>query len=490
MAVTGEKAVVMVLDSVAAEAHPLQQPESLKHVLGEIASSAAPAALIELIRWLDSFHYEALVPPAELARLVVQLDEAAQPHLRQTASLYLSNVLGARSVRYKALGQDFHASLGRAYELVLASPEEELEPDQRLEMLLRSVRCANGEMKWAAFDYQELSEDSWRRAGEAYRTACEQDRLDSPVLVREGRETRSTIRREFVRLVAMKSACLDQLAPERIEATDKLVRHLQHALDLRQRPGRGQLFAVDLEALSPPRRCLVPPTEPSSTMRYFDPADAMPVLGELGQDAEGGGRGFDGMDDSTVAATIRHLIRHWGEQPPTRRFRRHPVGGTLSLATGLGFIRSLISGEALLRPAAAWALQDASRNGFGVRSTVMDPEVCRVGTLVAAHLGENGRWVLGVVRRVRVDEKGGASVGVQRLSDDPQPVIFDDGARSWNGILCDPPVRGRGVRIVCEPGTIRSGVLFVKLGTRMLKLQSGPALLAGPGYQVVGCQLA
>lgn len=479
----------MVLGSVAGGAHPLLQAESLNHVLGGIASSAAPAALIELIRWLDSFHYETLPSPAELARLVVLLDEAAQPHLRQAASLYLSNVLGARSVRYKALGQDFHASLGRAYELVLVSPEEGLEPGLRLEMLLRSVRCANGEMKWAAFDYQELPADTWRRAGEAYRTACELEHLDSPVLIREGRETRSTIRREFVRLVAMKSASLDQLAPERIEAIDKLVRHLQHALDLRQQPGKGQLFAVDLETLSPPRRCLVQPAEPSAAMRYFDPADAMPVLGELGRGMGDASRGFDGMPRATVGAAIRHLVRHWGAQPPTRRFRRHSVGGALSLATGLGFIRSLISGEALLRPAAAWMLQDASRNGFGVHATMMDPDVCRVGTLVAAHLGENGRWVLGVVRRVRVDENGGASVGVQRLSDDPRPVILDDGGRSWNGILCDPPVRGRGVRIVCEPGTVRSGTVFVKHGARMLKLQSGPALLSGPGYQVVGCQL-
>jgi hypothetical protein len=57
---------------------------------------------------------------SELARLVVALDEAAQPQLRQAAGLYLSNAFGSRSVRYKALGRDFYASLGRAYDLVLA----------------------------------------------------------------------------------------------------------------------------------------------------------------------------------------------------------------------------------------------------------------------------------------------------------------------------------------------------------------------------------
>lgn len=479
----------MVLGSVAGGVHPLLEAESLNEVLGGIAASAAPTALVELIRWLDSFHYEAQVSPAELARLVVLLDEAAQPHLRQAASLYLSNVLGSRSIRYKVLGQDFYASLGRAYALVLASRPEGIEPDAQLALLLRSVRCANGEMKWAAFDYQDLPAESWRRAGEAYREACELERLDSPVLVREGRETRSTVRREFVRLVAMKSASLDQLAPERIEAIDKLVCHLQHALELRQQPGKGQPFAVDLETLAPPRRYAVQPAEPSVAMRYFDPANAMPTLSALGRDAGGVGWRFDGMNSSTVAGAVRHLLRHWGAQPPTRRFRRHPVGGALSLATGLGFIRSLISGDALLRPAAAWTLRDASRNGFGVQGAMMDPEVCRVGNLVAAYLGENGRWVLGLVRRVRIDGKGRAAVGVQRLADDPRPVILDDGGRSWNGILCDPPIRGRAVRIVCEPGAVRGGAIFLKLGDRTLKMRGGPVLSEGLGYQVMGGQL-
>jgi hypothetical protein len=62
-----------------------------------------------------------------------------------------------------------------------------------------------------------------------------------------------------------------------------------------------------------------------------------------------------------------------------RQYRRHHVQGQLALATGLGFIRSLLSGDAQLRPAAAWTLCDASRNGFGVSSPMMDPDVCRVG---------------------------------------------------------------------------------------------------------------
>ena len=64
------------------------------------------------------------------------------------------------------------------------------------------MRAAAGEMKWVAFDYQELSPEVWQRAVSAYRVAHLAGGLNSPVNVREGRETRTTINREFIRLVA------------------------------------------------------------------------------------------------------------------------------------------------------------------------------------------------------------------------------------------------------------------------------------------------
>lgn len=478
-------------------AHPLLQPQKLNQALTEIATSAAPTAIVELIRWLDSFHYEEELALPELARLVVVLDEAAQPQLRQAAGLYLSNVFGSRSVRYKALGRDFHASLGRAYDLVLAglASDFSIAPGDplRTEILLRTVRSAAGEMKWAAFDYQDLASDVWQRASVAYRTAHVTGGLNAPVNLREARETRSTINREFVRLVAMHCASLDQLSPDRIEATDKLVRYLQYSLELSDQPASGSLFSVDLESLAPPRRCVSLPHQVPPAMRYFRPADAVPMLGELGHAMSEAGLDpvFAGLSAPSVSAAIRHLSRQWGPVPPMRQCRRHRVNGALALATGLGFIRSLISGEALLRPAAAWSLLDASRNGFGVSSPVMDPEICRVGALVGAHVGETGRWVLALVRRVRSSEVEGASVGLQTVTNDPQPALFDDGSRSWSGILCDPVVRGRSVRVACEPGFMRSGGhVFAKLGVRMVKLEPGKVLMSGPGYQIIGCNVA
>ena len=483
--------------TVVQNAHPLLDSGMLGQTLNAIATDAAPSAIVELIRWLDSFHYEVELSVPDLARLVIALDEAAQPQLRQAAGLYLSNAFGSRSIRYKALGRDFYASLGRAYDLILSRLEADASllrtGGVRTEILLRTVRSAVGEMKWAAFDYTGLSRDVWLRAGSAFRAASASGELNTPVVLREGRETRSSIHREFIRLVALQCASLDQLSPERIEATDKLVRYLQHALELSAEATTGGLFAIDLETLAPPRRCLSMPEAPPAILRFFRPADAVPLLEELQQslmDAGSSAPAFAGLSLPSVTASIRHLSRQWGSQPPMRQYRRHPVQGQLALATGLGFIRSLLSGEAQLRPAAAWSLLDASRNGFGVSSSMIDPEVCRVGALVGAHVGETGRWVLALVRRVRTGEELGVAVGLQTLSSDPLQVILDDGSRSWSGILCDPVVRGRNVRVVCEPGFMRSsGQVFARVGARMVKLEPGRMLMGGPGYQIIGCQI-
>ena len=136
----------MAAGSVLNNPHPLTQPETLGRILTDIATNAAPTAIVELIRWLDSFHFEGEVPLPQLARLVATLDEAAQPQLRQASGLYLSNVFGSRSVRYKALGRDFYASLGRAYDLVLngLSGDFSIEPSDSLRTSVTSTACRPG----------------------------------------------------------------------------------------------------------------------------------------------------------------------------------------------------------------------------------------------------------------------------------------------------------------------------------------------------------
>ena len=47
---------------------------------------------------------------------------------------------------------------------------------------------------------------------------------------------------------------------------------------------------------------------------------------------------------------------------------------------------------------------------------MMDPEICRVGVLVGAHLGEVGRWVLALVRRLKAQTGGAGPAGQRPLT--------------------------------------------------------------------------
>lgn len=484
----------MVLGEKDREPHPLLDEQVLRRVLTGISTSAAPVALGELIRLLASMPDVRDMDVRATAQQVFALDEAAQAQLRQAAGLYLSNAYSARSVRYKALGQDFHAFLGQVYDLLMSGligdftiPRDD---PLRAEILLRTVRTAAGEFKWAAFDYQSLAPEAWRRAMSAYRLALSAGVADLPVRLREGRESRTTVSREFARLVALQCAGFEQLPPERIEAADKLTRFVQHALRLTGEPLEGSQFSVDLDGFERPRRLLNLP-EAAGTLRFFRPGDAVPVLGDLASSVlqPGGHAAFAGTHPAEVGAAIAHLNRQWGNRAPMRQYRRHPMRGEVSLSTGLGLVRSLISGEAQFRPAPAWHLVDASRDGFCVTSRLFDGEVCRVGTLVGAYLGEWGTWTLAVVRRVQHGEREGTSVGLQILTSGPRPAALDDGSRRWLGVLCDPVVRGRALRVVCEPGfTGLGGRLFVRQGPRTVKVEVEHLVVRGPGFEVWGCK--
>ncbi|MGL4408160.1 MAG: hypothetical protein ACRCTU_07200 [Zoogloea sp.] len=477
-------------------AHPLLEPRTLGSVLNEVATSAAPRALLELIRWLESFTPSSPVGTQELARVVMALHDVARPQIRQAGGLYLSNAFGARSTRYKTLAQDFYASLGQAYDLVMArlATDAQVQADDplRLEVMLRVVQAAVGETKWRAFDYQEPARRVWERAVEAYRQADAINWLNVPVALRNAWVPRSSVHREFAHLVALLCASLEHQPPERIEAIDKLICELHGSLQLVSQPLGNNCYSIDLTARSLPQRALRLLDEVPPGMRFFRPGDALTKLAELARGAADGSsnHAFAGLGVSAVLGATRHLMRQWGSQSPMRQYRRHEVSGAVALATGLGFIRTLISGDAQLRPAAAWELLDASRSGFGVRSGMFDADICRVGALVGVHVGETDRWVLALVRRVRCQERGASVVGLQTLSNVPVPALFEDDKRCWNGILCDPLVRGREVRVACEPGFMRSGTgVSVSIDGRTIRLMPGKVILSGPGYHVLHCQV-
>jgi hypothetical protein len=53
----------MAAGTVVEKAHPLLQAEALGRTLADIGSNGAPAALVQVIRWLDSFQFEEVPSP-------------------------------------------------------------------------------------------------------------------------------------------------------------------------------------------------------------------------------------------------------------------------------------------------------------------------------------------------------------------------------------------------------------------------------------------
>ena len=210
-------------------------------------------------------------------------------------------------------------------------------------------------------------------------------------------------------------------------------------LDLSIEPADGSLFSIDLPSSARRAACWGRRAQPArcAISRRRRGADAR----RAAPDARRGRPrpAFAGVGAGAVASAIRHLSRQWG--------RCRPCGSTATSGAGpsrwrrgLGFIRSLISGEALMRrPPPGRSPTPAATASPSRRPT---------WTRGVPGRGDGGgqpgrRRALGAGRGapVRLGERG-AAVGLQTISSDPQLLVFDDGSRSWNGI----PVRRAGGR--------------------------------------------
>ena len=70
----------------------------------------------------------------------------------------------------------------------------------------------------------------------------------------------------------------------------------------------------------------------------------------------------------------------------------------------------------------SWVAEDVSAGGYGVIVPVGKGEWLRVGIIVALHSDMDSAWQLGVIRRVKGDERRQFHIGIQLISKSPVSV--------------------------------------------------------------------
>lgn len=478
--------------------HPLADVHKLQRAVTDIGASAPDEALREATGWLESIGpIEEDGDLAAMLRLLVSFDEAMQPHARHLADRYADARLKwsqQATSRWQQTRQ-FLRLLGDRYADLLRIVEGGRRPVVQLtaDIAVRLLRAANAAQRWDALRYGPYDPQHWRRCGRAYLAALRQNQADQPVRLRASRQTETTAAREYLRTVAFATAALDELDERQIVLAGQVINYVLGALRFTEKPESDSVFWVDPALAQAPMRMARPPI-PGPTVRYFSGGAARATLLEMEQQVKDGALppalGVEPDDTPHLAPLLRHLARHWSEEPPVRRHRRHALPGHLQVVEGLEPFAEVLSGQSAGQ-LSVWEQRDASLHGIGLTLPVDERSRLRIGALIGLHSNDSTRWLAGVVRRIQRVSDNAVHVGVEVLSWHPMSAHADDGAQHVRVLLLDALQRDALIRLAVPLAGLRPGAPLFLLGqNKALKLLPQELIERGADHEIRTYQVA
>ncbi len=444
--------------------HPLADAKEAKRVLGQLAARDAAAALEEVAGWLESLAADERIKLGDALALLLQLDDAAQPHARKLARDYLASPRLGRNQEFK-LWQGNHAfweQLAAAYEACLnrhaaAGKGGETLGKSDLQLLIgRLLRALSTRLKWDQFRYGPLLSDLWQKMGRAYLLA-EQAKIArrafalSPVIAGE-----TTIEQEYLKALVFQSSSMDSLLPIEIEIAERLIAHFLGHFVFTADVRADNVYWVDAGRPVPPTRLAVQP-QMAPSLRFFSAGTALAKLeamqkqieaGEVPADINLGGQ----YSPRVLLPVLQHLTMYWAPKPPMRSFDRHRVKSRLTVVHGLGAVHGRVAGKPPNEDSEAWIVEDVSLGGMGAQVPLGANDWVRIGVLAGLQPEGGSNWLVGVVRRFNRDTAAFGSVGIETYSKTPHAVSADLGGMACEAILLDLPLVGDTLRVVL-PGS-------------------------------------
>lgn len=484
----------MFFSFLSRKAHPLADPQEARQVAARLASAEPVAALDEIAAWGASVMADPQLRPAEKGGLLHTLAGMAQPHL----TLIADDFHQAAGLRLQPPPHKWRAARDycQARFQNLAALLEALERDGKAlpepvqaRLIAQLVRAGADALKWERFHYGGADAPAWACLGRAYQMA-RQRQVHGQAVRLEGGAT--TVRREFLRALALEASALDCLLPPQMELADRLIGRFVGSFLLTGTAKGQSTHWIDLSALAAPRRVALHP-EPSPHLRFFSAVPALEPLAELRCQFELGGLpqelGLSGVlaDPEVVRPTFRHLLTYWSCTAPMRRHRRYGAGAaSLDVVGGLHQVHSRLCGNALAGANAGqgWTLTDVSRGGAGLDAPPAT-EWLRVGSLIGLQPNQDGDWMVGVVRRLRRQPDQRAHIGVQALSPRAVPLVADIGGNRVDALLLDAPQANGDVRVVLQIAAYRAATpLHFRVRGESLRVEPLELLESGPDYEV------
>lgn len=473
--------------------HPLADARGLRKIISELPRDNAFKALDEVAGWLESLAGVDEFPADRRYEVVLQLEEAAQPHLRRLAREYFQTARLSRSEekRLWSINYGFSTLLAAAYECCLLknndkAPAGELSRTLLPALTVRLIAALGRMLKWEQFHYGPSCNSLWQRLGQALLAAEGADMASKPVAV-PGRSGMTSPVLEYEKVMVFQAASLDSLLPLEIEIAEAMISHFLPGFVFGNRALVDSVYWSDLALAQPPLRLARMPAQAAVTQRFLKPGPAYEAMlavrealergHELPAEIDLGGQ----YPVRLLARVLAHLTTYLAPVPPQRQHDRHRVMHRMSVLNGLVNAFVVFSGEFGSRPTGlpieSWVVENVSRGGFGAVLQSIPGEWMKVGALIAMQPEGGENWLVGVIRRYHRETENEARVGIQALA--RQAVSIELGVRGASSyaaaagvpalILLDGNASGE-VRVILPLATFdpRESMEYVRDGRRFV----------------------
>lgn len=444
--------MIDVLDWVkkraGAASAPKPEPRPADALLPDLRDSDPVTALNELNGWLDPSRDAARADPKARSEILLQVQDAGRAHVAALVAKYLEGAArkqAARDAVWKslvqyqarlthALGLCAKALLGASYEDATLLADAEV-------CAARALQSCRALAKICLLHYTGVPGGVWRLAYALHSGAEEIGSATSPVKADADPKKVTTVEQEFLRLLMLRVSEPDMLAPEEIEAADRVLEQLGEGFTLRPPGVADNPFCFDPQGGLPPQRANAGQTPPGASARYFGPGMGFDALERIQRQLAAARleeiKVF-GADISPAAQldTVQHLLAFWLAKPSAEPPARRPAQGTLQIHHGYAQVWRQLNdaghgaGELSLadpddfgpQPAETWTLRESSDAELAATFAQPGAGWAKCGAALAVTAQAGGESWVGVIRRMHCEPNQDAQVDIALLSRKPQAL--------------------------------------------------------------------
>jgi len=527
--------------------HPMFSVAEAKRLLAVLPDDSFKA-LDEITSWLNSVKDTPGFMPEVRAEIFMLLDETGQPYYSELLQLYLGEP-HLQDFQGMHLWHELHAfmkMLNRSYALCVHEFQQaETKPltlaDHMPVICVRWMRAVSSQMKIEMMHYVDIEQQVWDHLFSGYNFAVEHQCAEMLVFAYPRQALHISPQREFLRAMMLYISSPATLAHDQIEVCFRVAARMANFFDFKDMPDPDCPFWIDLAKPGLPEP-VTGDIQPTSTMRFFGAAKAVPKLTDIISQHEQGlihqelrfGSEFTPAGKLTV---LKHLRLYWGKDHPHRHQERRPIHANIDVVHSYATIGKLVTHMdidnavnlseeevTMLKKRAninlvateedvdydteSWSVSDVSLTGIGGVIPKSANDWVKIGDLCGLKAENNTTWWVGMIRRLHTDPQGVVHVGIEMLAKKPLSVWLRTLGRgtekisAWESssgsfaydylpviLLPDANNSYANATILMEPGGYVPDTIYeVMLGEKSRNIKLTGLLTEGEDYEQVGLQ--